>query len=67
MQEQLIKLDKQLEALNKRLLKEPDMNLAVELIRLRSNLLYKQEAIKNRLSNSIKGQDIMDYNITIVQ
>ncbi len=67
MQEQLKRINKRLIALNKKLLKEQDMNLAVELVRLRSNLLYKQEALKNRLSGSTKGKDVMNYSITIVQ
>lgn len=66
MQKEVDLLDKRLNALALRIEKEPDMNLVIELIRLRSNLMYKRKALLDRLSNSTQGNDIMQYNIKAV-
>lgn len=65
MELKLASIELRLKTLQRKIDKAP-LSQALCLVSLRSNLQYKREAYLRKLSNSKKGNDIMDYNITIM-
>lgn len=57
-------IDNRLIALGRQIDDTEDTGLICKLIELRSNLLYKRRALKDRIEN--KTCDVMEYNITAV-
>lgn len=64
MEGKLKMIKQRLKALQSKIDKAPLHEVEL-LIPLRTQLQYKKEALKNRLSGTTKRKDVMEYNITI--